>query len=223
MLMTLLASAVAAGLLLLAAHGRGAGARGLRSVVEALVEFIWRDIVNPALGERGRGFMPYFLTLFVFILLLNLLGLVPWGASATGNISVTAALSLLTLLLIHLSGIREHGLVHHVKNLVPQGVPMVIAPLVFGLELVGYVTKTLALCVRLFANMTAGHLVILLFLGLILLAGQASPITGLVMSPVLVALTLGLYLLELIVAFVQAYVFTMLTAIFVGGAVHPEH
>lgn len=223
MFMMTLAAALSILIFVPAARGRGPVARGFRSMAEALVEFLWKDIVEPAMGPSGWRFMPYFLTLFVFILLMNLLGLVPFGASATGNISVTASLSLLTFFLIHLSGIREHGFFHHFGNLIPHGVPWVLAPAVFVLEFVGYLTKTLALCIRLFANMTAGHLVILLFLGLILLFGQGSVAAGLAVSPVLVGLTLGLYLLELIVALVQAYVFTMLTAIFVGGALHPEH
>jgi len=223
MFMMLLASGFATVSLVWSAHGRSRGARGVRLVVEGLVDFIWKDVVEPAMGPKGRGFMPYFLTLFLFIFLLNLFGLVPWGASATANISVAGGLSLLTFFLIHLSGVREHGVLHHLKNIVPHGLPLLVVPVVFVLECVGYVTKTLALCVRLFANMTAGHLVILLFLGLILLAGQSHVFTGLVFSPVLVALTLGLYLLELITALVQAYVFTMLTAVFVGGAVRPDH
>lgn len=202
--------------------GARAGGR-LRGAVEALVDFIRAEIVDPALGHEGRAFLPYFLTLFLFIIFMNLLGLVPWGASATGNISVTAALSLTTFCLIHFTGIRRHGVLHHFGNMIPHGVPWPLRPFIFLLELSGYFTKSLALCVRLFANMTAGHIVVLVFLGLILLFGQGSRPVGLTVAPVLVLLTVAIYLLELIVAFVQAYVFTMLTAIFVGGAVHPDH
>lgn len=194
-----------------------------RAALEALVEFLRVEIVDPALGREGRAFLPYFVTLFLFIIFMNLLGLVPWGASATGNISVTAALSLTTFFLIHFTGIRRHGFFHHFGNMVPHGVPWPLRPFIFLLELSGYFTKSLALCVRLFANMTAGHIVVLVFLGLILLFGQGSRPVGLTVAPVLVLLTVAIYLLELIVAFVQAYVFTMLTAIFVGGAVHPDH
>jgi F-type H+-transporting ATPase subunit a len=202
--------------------GARAGGRP-RAALEALVEFLRVEIVDPALGHDGRAFLPYFVTLFLFIIFMNLLGLVPWGASATGNISVTAALSLTTFFLIHFTGIRRHGFLHHFGNMVPPGVPWPLRPFIFLLELSGYFTKSLALCVRLFANMTAGHIVVLVFLGLILLFGQGSRPVGLTVAPVLVLLTVAIYLLELIVAFVQAYVFTMLTAIFVGGAVHPDH
>jgi F-type H+-transporting ATPase subunit a len=154
---------------------------------------------------------------------MNLLGLVPFGATATGNISVTAAMSLTTLVLIHFFGIRQYGFMHHWGNHIPHGVPKVLSPFVFLLEMMGYLTRSIALCIRLFANMTAGHLVILLFLGLILLFGQSKVSAGLAVAPISVGLALGLYMLEVIVALIQAYVFTMLTAIFIGGALHPEH
>ncbi|MBI4387311.1 MAG: F0F1 ATP synthase subunit A [Elusimicrobia bacterium] len=203
---------------------QGARSNGkLHTALEAFVTLIREEIVRPALGHDTDTFLPYFLTLFTFIFSMNLLGLVPFGASATGNISVTAALSLLTLLLINGAGIWRHGFFRHFKNLIPHGVPFWVVPLIFAIELMGYFTKCLALCIRLFANMTAGHLVILLFLGLILLFGQANPWTGLFIAPISVGLALGLYALELLVALIQAYVFTMLTAIFVGGALHPEH
>lgn len=195
----------------------------LRSVLEAYILFLRKDIVEPALGHDADLYLPYFLTLFLFILLMNLGGLIPTGMTPTGNISVTAALSLTTFFLIQGSGIWRHGFFGHFKNLIPHGVPLWVTPLVFAIEFMGYFTKCIALCIRLFANMTAGHLVILLFLGLILLFGQSNPWAGLGVGVVSVGLTLGLYALELIVALVQAYVFTMLTAIFVGGALHPEH
>lgn len=220
LLMLWVAAALAAAVVLLGAYTRGR----VRTALTALVLFIRKDIAVPALGgEDARAYLPYLLTLFLFILFMNLLGLVPFGATATGNISVTAALSLSTFFLIHLSGMWRHGPLRHFKNLIPHGVPWWVVPLVFAIELMGYVTKCLALCIRLFANMTAGHIVILLFLGLILLFGQSDPKTGLVVAPISIGLALGLYALELIVALIQAYVFTMLTAIFVGGALHPEH
>lgn len=222
-LMILIAGGLVSVLALGAAWGRGRTGRFLRAVVETLRDFLWTDVVKPAMGDHGRRFMPYFLTLFLMILVMNLLGLVPFGASATGNISVTAALSLTTFALIQLSGIREHGFLHHFGNMIPHGVPLPLRPFIFLLEFSGYFTKALALCIRLFANMTAGHIVILVFMGLILLFGQSSVAVGLTVAPVLVLLTVAIYGLELIVALVQAYVFTMLTAIFVGGAVHPEH
>ncbi|MBI5625401.1 MAG: F0F1 ATP synthase subunit A [Elusimicrobia bacterium] len=218
-LMILIAAGLAAMVVLLAARTKGR----LRTAVEAFVLFIRKDIAEPALGEDTDYCLPYLLTLFVFILMMNLLGLIPSGATPTGNISVTATLSLLTFVLIHAAGVFRHGLLKHLKNFVPHGVPWVVWPLVWCIEAMGFLTKSIALCIRLFANMTAGHMVILLFLGLILLAGQTHVAAGAVVAPIAVGLAVGLYALELIVALIQAYVFTMLTAIFVGGALHPEH
>lgn len=220
MLVQSIAALITAGVVFAAANSRG----GLRTAIEGLVIFIRKDIAHPALGEEdGDAYLPFLLTLFLFIFFMNLLGLIPESATATGNISVTATLSMCTFLLIHAAGMWRHGVVHHWKNMIPHGVPAVMIPLVFAIELMGYVTKSLALCIRLFANMTAGHIVILLFLGLILLFGQSDPWTGLLVAPISVGLALGLYALELLVALIQAYVFTMLTAIFVGGALHPAH
>lgn len=194
-----------------------------RTAMEALILFLREDIIEPAMGHDARGFEGYFLTLFFFLFFTNLLGLVPFGATATGNISVTAGLSLLTFLLINASGMWRHGFIQHFKNLVPHGVPWPIVPMIFAIELMGYFTKCIALTIRLFANMTAGHIVIIVFLGLILMFGQSSPWAGLFVAPFSVLMAFFICLLEIIVAGIQAYVFTMLTAIFVGGALHPEH
>ena len=219
MLMILYAAAISFVVVYLAARSPGK----LRTALEGFVVFIRQDIVQPALGDDTDTFLPYMLTLFVFIFFMNVLGLVPWGSSATGNVSVTIALSLMTFFLIQGAGIKRFGFFKHFGNLIPPGVPAWVIPMVFAIEVMGYFTKAIALCIRLFANMTAGHLVILLFFGLILLFGQADPWTGLVVASISVPLALGLYALELLVAGIQAYVFTMLTAIFVGGALHPEH
>lgn len=219
LLMMWIAGAIALVFTAVAARTRGK----LRTTADFVVSFVKDDIVQPYLHGSTLAYLPYFLTLFIMIFLMNLLGLVPFGATATGNMSVTAGLSVLTFLLIQAAGIHAHGFFHHFGNLVPHGVPMVLAPLIFLLEVMGFVTKSLALCVRLFANMTAGHIVLLLFLGLILLFGQQKPAVGLAVAPIAVLLSLGLMMLELIVALIQAYVFTLLTAIFVGGSLHPEH
>ncbi|MBI3551079.1 MAG: F0F1 ATP synthase subunit A [Elusimicrobia bacterium] len=219
MLMMSIAGVAATAIVVLA--GRRPGK--LRAVLDFYVLFIREDIVAPALGHDADLYLPYFLTLFFFIFMMNVMGLIPAGMTPTGNLSVTAALSLTTFLLVQGSGIWRHGFLGHYKNLIPHGVPLWVAPLIFAIEFMGYFTKCIALCIRLFANMTAGHLVVLLFLGLILLFGQSNPWAGLSVGLVSVGLTVGLYALELIVALVQAYVFTVLTAIFVGGALHPEH
>jgi len=134
---------------------------GSRNLLEMFVVFIRDDVVLPNTGEEGRPYLPYFLTVFFFILVVNLIGLVPGAASATGNISVTAALALCTLGLINVAGIRRFGFVQHIKNFIPHGLPVWLAPLMLPLELLGLLTKSFALSIRLFANMMAGHVVIL--------------------------------------------------------------
>jgi F-type H+-transporting ATPase subunit a len=195
-----------------------AGSRGRPVVmVEAVVLFIRNEIVLPNLGEEGKRYVPYFLSLFFFILFCNLLGLVPFGSTATGNIAVTAALALTTLAMMNLAGIREQGFFHYVKNLVPHGMPVWLLPLMFPIEILGMLTRSFALCIRLFANMIAGHIVILAFLALIFLFGTVW------VAPASVLAAFGISLLELFVAFLQAYIFTLLSAIFIGGSMHPQH
>ncbi|MFN0116785.1 MAG: F0F1 ATP synthase subunit A [Elusimicrobiota bacterium] len=197
------------------AHAASYVPSGSRGLLEIFVMFIRDQIVIPNMGHEGLKYLPYFLTLFFFILTSNLIGLIPGSATATGNISVTAALAVCTLLLMNFAGIREHGFIHHVKNFVPHGVPGWLAPLVFPLEVIGMFAKAFALTVRLFANMIAGHIVILAFLSLIFLVG------GVMIIPS-VALALAMMMLELFVCFVQAFIFTFLTSIFVGSTLHPH-
>jgi F-type H+-transporting ATPase subunit a len=169
------------------------------------------------MGEEGKRYLPFLLTVFFFILFCNLLGLIPYAATATGNVTVTAALALMALAMIQWGGIQEHGLRHHLHNLVPPGIPAWLLPIMIPVEIMGQFTKPFALCIRLFANMTAGHIVIYSFLGLIFV------FESILISPVSVAFALFISLLELFIAFLQAYIFTMLTALFMGMAIHPEH
>lgn len=202
---------------------RGAS-KPLHVLMEAIVLFIRDDVVVPALGETGKKYLHYFLTLFFFILFCNLLGMIPGASPATGNIAVTATLALCTFFLIHIAGIREQGFIHYIKSIVPSGLPVWLIPLMFPIELIGFLTKTFALSIRLFMNMIAGHIVVLAFLGLIFIFGAMNQWVGLVTAPVSVAMSLFVYFLELaIVIPLQAFIFTFLTALFVGSAVHPEH
>jgi F-type H+-transporting ATPase subunit a len=169
------------------------------------------------MGEGAKQYLPYLLTVFFFILTCNLLGLLPWSATATSNISVTAALALISLVMIQLGGIREHGLMHHVTNLVPPGIPAWLLPIMIPVEILGQFTKPFALCIRLYANMNAGHLVILSFLALIFV------MKTFVIVPVSIGFALFINILEVFIAFLQAYIFTMLTALFMGMSLHPEH
>ena len=190
-----------------------------QSILELLVLFVRDEIAIPSMGEEdGRRWTPYLLTTFFFVLLCNSTGLVPYGASATANISVTAALALATLVLIHASGMVRFGIFGHWKNFMPSGLPVWMLPvslLLFVIEILGTGLKAMALCIRLFGNMIAGHMVILSFLGLIFLLGLG-------FAPVSVALALFNWMLELLIVPLQAFVFTQLTALFIGMSLHPH-
>ena len=193
-----------------------------RAMIEIIVLFLRDEVVVPNLGHKGAAYMGYFSSLFFFILTLNLLGLVPYVATATGNLAVTAGLALTTFALVNFAGIREQGIFGYFGHIVPKGVPGWLYPLLFPIELIGLVTKTFALCIRLFANMIAGHIVILAFISFIFIFGSLSAIVGFGVAPISVGLVLFTLMLELFVAFLQAYVFVFLTAIFTGAAMHPH-
>ncbi len=190
--------------------------RGLRNAFEALVVFIRDDVARRAIPHGADHFLGYLLTTFFFIFACNLLGLVPGMSTATGNLSVTAALAVVAFLMIQWGGIREHGFFGHYKNLMPHGVPAFLVPILVPIEILSMFIKPFALCIRLFANMMAGHVAILAFISLIF-------ILGLFAAPVALPLALFIYCLELLVAALQAYIFTMLTAQFIGLSVHPPH
>jgi F-type H+-transporting ATPase subunit a len=193
--------------------------KGISNIFEILIEFVREEIVKPAIGKGYEGYMPYMLTLFFFVLLCNLFGLIPMPnlVVATGNVMVTAALALISFVVIQYSGIKSHGFIGYFKSLVPSGIPVWILPIMVILETLGLFTKPFALCVRLFANMIAGHIVIFSLIGLIFIMHT------IYVAPVSVGFTLFIELLELLVAFIQAYIFTMLTALFIGMAKSSEH
>lgn len=191
----------------------------LKIIIEIIVIFIRDNIVKPNLGAYSYRYTPYFVTLFFFILLMNLLGFVPYGATATGNISVTLGLALTTFFLINYTGIKKHGLIHYIKSFIPHGIPVFLYPIIFPIEIIGLFTKTFALAIRLFANMIAGHFVMIVFISFIFIFGAINMYLGLfVVSPVVVLMVLFVSLLEVLVAFLQAYIFTFLTAIFTSQA-----
>jgi F-type H+-transporting ATPase subunit a len=198
--------------------------RGLRNALEILIVFIRDEVARKSIGPGADRFVGYLLTTFFFILLCNLMGLIPGGATATGNISVTAGLAIMAFVMIQYGGIREHGLIQHIKNLVPHGLPVALVPIIFVLEILSMLIKPFALCIRLFANMMAGHVAILAFFSLIfILSDLYSGIVGVAASPFVIAFELFVHLLEILVAFLQAYIFTMLTANFIGMTMHPAH
>jgi F-type H+-transporting ATPase subunit a len=194
---------------------------GFGNLIEIFVVFVRDEIAIPNMGPGGLKYLPYLLTTFFFILLMNLLGLVPYGASATGNVSVTAGLAVIAYIMIQASAIRTQGIVHYFAHFT-GGVHWILWPIMIPIEIVGTFTKAFALCVRLFANMTAGHIVIVSLLGLIFVFGKLSPALGYTVSLPSVLFTLGIDLLELFVAFLQAYIFTMLTSLFMGLGMQEE-
>jgi len=188
------------------------------SLLEVYILFVRDEVVYPIMGEKdGRKLMPFFLTVFFFILFMNVLGMVPWGGTATGNVNVTAGMAIIAFLMIQGAGIAKNGVVHHFKALVPSGLPAFVIPIMIPVELVGLFSKPFALCIRLFANMVAGHAVILAFFGLIFMAKSY------ILAPLPLAGVIGISILELFVAHLQAFVFTMLTAIFMNMSMHPSH
>jgi F-type H+-transporting ATPase subunit a len=190
--------------------------RGFGNLIEIFVVFIRDEIVLPNMGPAGMRYMPYLLTTFFFILLMNLLGLFPYGASATGNVNVTAGLAIIAFIMIQASAIKAHGVKHYLAHLT-GGVHWILWVIMIPIEILGLFTKPFALCIRLFANMTGGHLVILFLLGLIFIFAQIPYI-----APVPVAFAVAINMLEIFVAFLQAYVFTMLTSLFMGLGMQQE-
>jgi len=195
--------------------------RGILNIFEAFYVYLRDDVAMANIGHGGEKFVPYVVTLFFFILYANLLGLVPFGASATGNISVTAALAIISLIVIEVAGFKALGPKGYMGTIfyIPKGIPGVMkAPMLIimtPVELIGKLAKPFALAVRLFANMTAGHFVILSLLGLIIVYGDVSA-TGLAAVSGSLALGLFVMFLEIFVSFLQAYIFTVLTSVFIG-------
>lgn len=225
----LLAAVLVAVVMILAARGaaktrregEGRGPKGLANVMEAFILFLRDEVAMPNIGPGGERFLPFVITLFFFILFTNLLGLVPWGATATGNISVTAALAVLSFVAIEVAGMISLGwkgylgtIFYAPKGMGPVGRGLMML-IMTPVEFLGKFTKPFALAIRLFANMNAGHFIVLALVGLILLAMQTASIAAVsAIGPLL--MTVMVMVLELFVAFLQAYVFTMLTSVFIG-------
>jgi len=188
---------------------------GLGNLVEVFIQFTRDEIVIPNMGPRGLKYMPYLLTTFFYILIMNLLGLIPYCASATGNVSVTAGLALIAFVMIQAAAIRAQGVGHYLAHLT-GGVHWALWPIMIPIEILGLFTKPFALCIRLFANMTGGHIVIVSLIGLIFIFKSYLIAVG----PL--GFVLGINFLEIFVAFLQAYIFTMLTSLFMGLGMQTE-
>jgi F-type H+-transporting ATPase subunit a len=209
--------------------------RGLGTAVETLVVFVRDDIAEKNIGHGdGRRFTPLLCSFFFFILVAALLGLIPlpayqdghWsvgGTTSTGNLSVTLALAVVSFMAQQYAGISKYGVVHHFAGIVPPGLPLWLLPIMIPVEIISMFTKPFALMIRLFANMLAGHMVVTTLLLLIPLMAGVSAAFGVVMIPVSLGLSLFIMILEVLVAFIQAYIFTLLTSIFIGMYAHPAH
>ena len=201
--------------------GREKAPQGVfQNMFETLVVFVRDEIAKPNLGDQYARFLPFLLTAFFFILFCNLFGLVPYGAAATSNILVTGVLAFFTFIIGQIYASKDHW--RHIFW--PPGVPIPVKIILIPVEFLGLFTKHVALAIRLFANMTAGTLVILSLLALIFIVDSIfGTVAGWITSPFSVLLTLFISLVKLLVAFIQAYVFTMLSALFIGMAVEEHH
>lgn len=219
----LVLAAVLVGLVLLytsrrvaAAQGEGRPPRGFAAAMEAMVLYIRQEVILPNVGAHGENYVNYLLTVFFFLLACNLLGLLPWSATPTSNIAVTGAMALVSLAVIEISGMRALGVKGYLGTIfyLPPGLPTLLKPVMLvimtPIELIGKLAKPFALAVRLFANMTAGHVVVLALIGLTFFF--QSYLVGVAAS----VMATGIMLLELFVAFLQAFVFTLLTSVFIG-------
>src|SRR5690606_5347645 len=190
--------------------------KGFNNVLETLVLFVRDEIARPQIGEKKyMKFMPFLLTVFFFIWITNILGLLPGAANVTGNIAVTVSLGLFTLFLILVNGNKDYW--NHIFWM--PGIPTFVKPILAVVEVMGLFIKPIALMIRLFANITAGHIIILSLLALIFILESVG------VAGISVPFALFITILELLVAFLQAFIFTMLSALFIGMAVeeHEHH
>ncbi len=193
--------------------------KGLQNAIEPVITFVRDDIAKPSLGPKYHRYLPYLLTLFFFILINNLFGLLPGAANVSGNIAFTAVLGIIAFFVILFSTNKHYW--QHIFWF--PGVPVPVKILMMPVELLSMFTKPFALIVRLFANMTAGHIIILSFISLIFIFGEMSKVAGWAFSPISIVFAVFIYLIEILVAFIQAYIFTNLTAVFIGGAIGDHH
>jgi F-type H+-transporting ATPase subunit a len=199
------------------------------NALESLLTFIRNEVAKPTLHDDTDRFVPFLWTVFLYIMVNNLMGVFPFMGSATGSILVTAALAICAAAVIHGAAIYRHGPVGYLKSYVPHidapgGAAIAIG--IAGMEIVGHAIKTFVLAVRLFANIFAGHTVLAVILSFIYIAGRPETVSALLFAPISIGSVLfivALSLLEIFVALLQAYVFTFLTSLFLGMTLHPEH
>jgi F-type H+-transporting ATPase subunit a len=199
-------------------QGSGKAPSGMQNLMEVLIIFIRDEVGKPNLGPRYNKYMPYLLTVFFFILMNNLAALIPGTANVVGNIAFTGVLGVISFVVIMFST-NKHYWAHIFNPPVPGGVKPIMIPV----EILGIFTKPFALIIRLFANMIAGHIIIICLISLIFIFGNLSAGVGWGFSPVSIAFTIFIYFIEILVAFIQAYIFANLTAVFIGQAFEGSH
>jgi F-type H+-transporting ATPase subunit a len=193
----------------------------LQSAAELTYEFV-ADMLRSTAGKEGMRFFPFVFTIFMFVLTLNMFGLIPYAFTVTSHIIITAALAITVFLTVLLYGLYRHGL-HFFNLFVPKGVPIYILPLIVGIEVLSFISRPISHSVRLFANMLAGHIALKVFAGFIILLGTALGAIGWAGGVLPFAMIIALTALEMLVAFLQAYVFAILTCIYLNDAIHPGH
>lgn len=193
--------------------------KGMQNLMEPIITFVRDEVAKPNLGHKYEKYMPLLLTIFFFILINNIFGLIPGSANVTGNIAFTLVLGVIAFLIILFSSNKHFW--GHIFN--PPGVPGGIKAILVPVEFLGVFIKPIALIIRLFANMIAGHIIIICLISLIFIFGSLNRGVGWGASPVAVGFTIFIYFIEVLVAFLQAYIFTMLTAVFTGMAFEGEH
>src|SRR5260221_3885164 len=200
---------------------RGLVPSRLQSAAELSYEFVATTVRSTA-GSEGMRFFPFVFTLFMFILTVNMIGLIPFTFTVTSHIIVTAALAITVFLTVLGYGLWRHGL-HFFNLFVPKGVPIYILPLIVAIELLSFISRPISHSVRLFANMLAGHITLQVFAGFIILMGTGLGALGWAGSLLPFSMIVILMALETLVAFLQAYVFAILTCIYLNDAIHPGH
>src|SRR5438105_1749481 len=199
-------------------EGVNSAPKGTQSLLEPVINFIKDEVAKPNLGHKYQKYLPYLLTVFFFILINTLVGLIPGTANVTGNIAFTMVLALISFIVILFSSNK-----HYWGHIVNPSVPVGIMPILIIVEILGIFTKPFALMIRLFANMIAGHIIIICLISLIFIFGAMSKTAGWGFSPLSVAFVIFIYFIEILVAFLQAYIFANLTAVFVGQAFEGGH
>ena len=217
----MVAAVVVIGVFLIGGTAKGALVPGrLQSAAELTYEFVANTIRSTA-GNEGMRFFPYVFSLFTFILTVNMIGLIPYTFTVTSHIIITATLAISVFVTVLVYGFWRNGL-HFFNLFVPKGIPIYILPLIVFIEVLSFLSRPISHSVRLFANMLAGHITLKVFASFITLLGGAG-ILGMAGATLPLALVIALTALELLVAFLQAYVFAILTCIYLNDAIHPGH